>query len=207
MALRPYVLASNGVYASGNGVYPRSATAIVDDFETGNLNGWADTATGCSVQQSTVQQGSYALQLDPGHSSMDSLPGSGGLANYPSAGDEFNVWFNTTSTGRTYVRFFYDGSSNWYGLLLDPGSDVDLRKDGGSTTISSMGLSGTADGNWHRINVDWASNGDYTISAYDASGTQHNSMSGNDTAYTSGGVGFLDVDSTAAVYIDNWHIV
>lgn len=183
-----------------------TSSSTIDDFEDGDLSEWTG-GSGATIQETIVQDGSGALRYKAGSSAMTS---QSGLPHYPSAGDEWELWtrWNASSPGRVYVKFYDDGGTEWYGLLLEGGTDMELRTDEGSTIITSMGLSSTNADTWYRINVDWDANGDFNISMFDSGGNLVNFMDGTDTTHSSGGLEIDDVDMTAGTsyFFDEWSL-
>lgn len=171
-----------------------------DGFESGSLDAAYKGDTGSvSVQQSTVDTGTYALEL----------PATSDKAVYRTDvstdfGDVLNVALNPN--GGT-VRFWFavqstNPAKNHYRVTLDEaGGTVKLEKvDGGSvTTIADTNQS--LNSAWHDVAIDWRLNGDITVDV-DEGNTDVATISGNDSTYTSGGLGFESGDGSNNNYAD-----
>ena len=192
------------------------AGATIDGFEDGDLaeytvrNGDASWAT---TQQTTVQGGSYALELDAdGQSSGSAVESTSGLITYPAQGDTFEYWGRYSSGTETNKHEFFfatqgDGAnymSSSYQVYFKPSADElsvqGFGSNSGSIPTDTAAVS-FADDTWYRVEVDWATDGTITVTAYDAGGTQLGQVSIQDTTYVSGGIGAA-VRSGATAWFD-----
>lgn len=185
-----------------SGFYQGDPLLIVDDFEDGDLSEYENTST-ASVTTSTVESGTYALELPSDSGMVNANPG-GGLDNFPQADDTWEFWFHpNSSTDSCYFKFFRDDDAlTWYGILLDvDDGDFEVRDD--SFVSLAKDSSATYNtGEWNRVVVDWASSGDFTLTLYDNTGTQNAQITGTDTQYTSGGIAFDPSSMSSTWYFD-----
>jgi hypothetical protein len=164
----------------------------LSDFYGGNLS----TAT---RQQSVVFEGSFALEVDSGNGSIGG-DGSEGLPNYPVSGDSFR-WRILLEQGlgtRAGTSFGQQSSGDWFSTgaiatyiaVLDKESDkVQIWKDNVGTKLATTSVS-IPEGEWLECQVDWGSGGSINFTVFNSSGFEIASISGNDSEYTSGGVGY-----------------
>lgn len=191
------------ITVDGDVVY--SAVTIVDDFESGSLDSSYSGDTGVfTVTTNNAIEGTYRLEQTT--DSYSQIQSTSGLNAYPQQGDEFRVWLRTgshsVSAPYTIAFFGMQDSNNYYFVRLHE-NDGDFEVESESTVIDTANQSYTTN-TWYEIRVRWddgltfgGSAGDITVDLYDDTGTNLNTISGNDTSYTSGGIGWggSDVDS------------
>jgi len=182
-------------------VSAQSGRTVIDDFEDGDFSEYTPDPnnpdvdmSGVTVNSNQVHSGSSSLEIDAVEAEFISQPGDG-LNYYPSAGDTFSVWFRTTG-GANQTNFTYgvQDHENRYFLRFEVPNDKILlaRADSNPTTIidsNSTGFSLSEDA-WYEAEIDWASDGTHTATIFDANGAQVAQVSGTDSTWTSGGIGF-----------------
>lgn len=189
-----------------NGVIKLSDDPIppgtIDDFESylyedaGNTLSYyyAGDLNSFERQQSVVQSGSYALQPTSGSSILNDSGGNFNLStgstfefyqrNTSGSSDGGWIWFcqnEGTRSNRTCYEAKVRSNNN--------DMRIGLVENGSTTVIQDTGISVPTD-EWMRGVVTHTTNGDITFDLYDSSGTLIDSVSGNDTTFTSGGHGF-----------------
>jgi len=208
--------ASEVVAPDGRTVFSAIPEGVVDNFEeviyedqNRTLSDIYDgDLTDATRQQSTVQSGSYALEVTNGAE----IASTSGLPNYPSAGDSFDVRFYIVGNEFHRIGFgVQNATSTWIDdaitILFDFRSgQPDIKttvRQGGSTVTDG---DGTADQNpsdqWCRANVSWTSS-DFTVELFDSGGSSIDSVTVSDSTYSSGGIGF---GGAATAYFDEWFI-
>lgn len=208
---------SNGEIISENGVLQTSAPiSIVDDFEDNDKKEYNVTSggDGSSIVSSPVFSGSYALSMN-GYfdlfANATTIQSSSGLENYPSAGDTISYYFrysssvfddpdSSTTDPSSFLFADQDSStedSQRYEVSLR-GYSLKLRRrnsDGTITVLADTSIS-TSAGVWYFLEINWGSNGSFTVTISDTDGNQIGEVTANDSNYSSGGIGFQSVDAT-----------
>jgi hypothetical protein len=182
---------------------------IIEDFEDNDLDEYdVDRGSNYSIVSAPAYEGFYALEL--ADDSAIELISTSGLGSYPQAGDTFSVRFRTNGTGNgEQANFTYgvQGHTDRYYVMLNPGTqELGLYKyKNGSTTVlgSAVSASFSAD-TWHVLEIEWETDGTQVATLYnDEAKTQLAQVSGSDTEWTNGGIGFDAYLSTGeAVYFD-----
>lgn len=183
---------------------------LVDGFEDQDLSEYSKDTGACTIQSTTVKEGTYALQMDD--SSAPAIWSVDGLPRYPKAGDTFQAWWNVEDGSNAVVLHWgiQHDDADWpprY-FLQYTGSDLYLKKkaNGTDTTLASTAWTASAS-TWYRSEVQWAEDGTMTCTVYDDAGTQQVQISGTDTDYNSGGVGFQHNGATGTyLYWDSYEI-
>jgi hypothetical protein len=178
-----------------------SGAAIVADSET----------TGTQVNGRTYS-GSRALKInDSSATELISLPGDG-LEDYPNAGDTFKCYFKATGgTDNFNLTWGVQDHDNRYYVKMRPESDImylfKYKNADGTTLDSTSGLSISRD-QWYYLEVYWGTDGTQTIELYDLEGNVLATVSGTDSEWTDGGVGFdAYLSSGEAVFFDCFEII
>lgn len=174
-----------------------SGTDFIDNFEDNDIDEYlGDTGT-ASVQTTTVQEGTYALDTASAGTFIYSIAGDGDpdLPNYPAQGDLFEARQYLGSSDVGQFAWGLQDASNYYYADTDPGAGTfQLRMvDGGtdSLLVEATGLT-IPTGEWLRIEIEWMTDGTMIGKLFDASGTEITSsgIETTDDTWTSGGVGF-----------------
>lgn len=222
------------VYTQARGWQGINTTAsaepvTIDDFEHNNLAayyGIADTSNPPEIRQEAARSGTYgfygysdarAMSLPSSHPNHSSTVQPNQLGQYPKSGDvfEFYIYVKGYISGGTAINRFhwgkqdYEESANGYRIWLSLNDDywrIEKRVNGVGTTLGDARLGSNWPTNeWLRGVVDWRGSG-FTATMYRQNGTVVDSLSTNDTAYTSGGIGY-DNGQYAITYTDDWRMV
>lgn len=178
---------------------------LIDDFEDGDISEYEGDTSGFNVQQAVAKDGSYALEgtnVTSGHL----ISSTSGLSSYPSQGSNFSghIRFTNVSAGTGFILFGTQNETSTpggYEVRFKPFTDeVELTVrdgNGGTTTLDSTAL--THKNNvWYKTEVQWGSDGSIDVTIYNESGSQITTLSGADTSYSSGGIGFRHDHSSAS---------
>lgn len=165
----------------------------IDSFEDGDISEYTGDTSSFDVVSTDSTDGSQSLETTAG-STVEVLSTSG-LNYYPEAGDtfQFDIKHTVQGTGITRTMFAVQDTDNYYSIdLNDNENSIELKKNSGGSisTIASDSYTPSAD-EWHTFRVDWGSDGSFTVTLYDSTGSEVSSFSGTDTTYTSGGIGAL----------------
>lgn len=209
-------MAFGGIGGMGTMALSEPATAatsgtVIDNFDDGDMSEYSVYREGPAViTSSPTYSGAGALKIDG--TSTDCVSMSG-LNSYPSAGDTFSVqarWSTNANAAilaygvQTYVEY---SDQEYYYVVIDPDNDdlalkkVDTNGVTGLEKNYSVGL--TAD-TWHKLEVEWATDGTHTVTLYDDTGAQVTQLSASDSTWTDGGIGFFgrEINSGGTVYFD-----
>jgi serine protease len=183
-----------------------SDVTIVDDFEDGDLSEYIFDrgSSGVSVVSSPAYSGSQALEISGDNTEMIS---TSGLSTYPSAGNTFSYWIRATG-GADDVNLTYgvQDHDNRYFVRVDFAND-DLMlftyKSASSDKLDGVDPSLSED-EWYEVEVDWGTNGGHTVTLYDSAGAQLGRVTGSDSTWTSGGIGYDGYlgSSSGSAYFD-----
>lgn len=178
---------------------------VVDNFEDQDITEYGgDTGFYRAVDESTVsaeaRNGTALLECDMG--AVDTprrISSTADLNDYPVPGDKFRCWLrmggdpnNNQAVGFYFGTQGANGDPNGYRVDLKQSSTPDYRirkLDNGGTNLATASQSYTAD-NWYEVKVDWQTDGTITATLYDDQGSQLNEITGSDSTFTDGGVGF-----------------
>jgi hypothetical protein len=185
----------------------------IDDFEDADLAEYSFDrgSSAASVVTSPVQGGSYALEYVD--TNVEAISTSG-LNAYPAAGDTFEYWVRG-SGGADKTNFTYgvQDHANRYFVRVNVADDnlKVFKWEGNSTPgpldAQTSGFTLSQDA-WYRVKVEWGTGGGHTATLYDASGSQLAKISGSDSTWTSGGVGYdAYLSSGQAAYFDEVRFV
>jgi hypothetical protein len=200
----------------GGGLVPREGSVdsnVVDNFEVdGGPYADDDALSECYQgdtdrfhrQQSVVNQGEYALELDDSSNEpfliyTDRQTSPTGVT--PSVGDSFEVFFRPDAilqTTSVYYRFLFGvgSSGGGYSIEFNDGGqgtvadqDISLLSDADGTLAQDIGVGFTRQ--WYRIVVDWEPDGLITATVYDEGGNVVTTLSASDSRYSQNdGFGF-----------------
>jgi hypothetical protein len=187
----------------------RAATAIIDDFEDGDLSEYNHDTTRdgrASIVSSPTYDGSYAMEINNENAELIS---TSGLAAYPAVGDTFSYWIRGTG-GADDVNLSYgvQDHNNRYFVRVDiANNDLMLaRYQSESITWLNKNTGGftLSQDTWYEVEVTWSESGDHTATIYDGSGSQVAQVSASgDSTWTSGGIGYdAYLSSGEYVYFD-----
>lgn len=221
------------IYTSSRGwqtITAEVAQALtIDDFEHNALDdyyGIAATSNPPEIRQEAARSGTYgwygysdarSMSLPEWHSNYESSEQSKFLDNYPSSGDvfEFYIYVDGFISGGSAINRFHFGkqdyleSSNGYRIWWTFNDDywrIEKRVGGSGDTLQGARLGSNWPTNeWLRGVVDWRGSG-FSATMYRENGSQIDSLSTNDTTYTSGGIGY-DNGQYCISYTDDWQMV
>jgi hypothetical protein len=179
----------------------------IDNFEDNNLDEYTRhifaNEDPFEVTTANVYEGTYSLEATRGDdNSGANILSDSGLDKYPAQGDVFQTRFYHPSSGSDVLRadFFFgvqdetDFGADWYRLYWGPGPDsITFQKrdsNGNVSTIASNSFSNWVRDEWIRAEIDWQTDGTMTGTLYDSNGLSIVSVTGTDTDYASGGIGF-----------------
>jgi hypothetical protein len=170
-------------------------SAIIDNFEDGDLSEYGPDTGSYSVVSSPVFLGSNALgALATGR---DVVASTSGLDNYPSPGDTIRV--HVYPENLDYSQFLWGLSSvtgenglNCYGVRLVSGPSIEIRKwnNGNEGGIGSAATT-LPNGNqaWYSLVINWNSDGTITVDHRVPGGSTLATAQASDTDYTGSGIG------------------
>jgi len=200
--------------------------AIIDDFESGNLNSYRNTS-GFKIS-SFAAKGSFSLEFDdaprrPSYDSyagMYSVPGDG-LANYVSKGQKFScLWYADNQDG-FHGPSFAVNSSGTQAINVNIKASDKMRivsEDNGNRNSRDTSFSGNFQNEWLEIEIQWhdgsGSQPDNTVEAKlfqtDSNFDRDNLIVSNTLSVSSSfsgnqGIGFADrlFSASTDIYIDN----
>ncbi|MFB6144450.1 MAG: hypothetical protein ABEJ98_04025 [Candidatus Nanohaloarchaea archaeon] len=193
--------------ATGVFSFNTTASAIIDDFEDGDIKEWeGQTEYYSSNTNSPVYHGSYSLKGPSGAS--QTISSLSGLPNYPEVGDRIKLYSYVQDSQYTQARFLfgYKNSSNYYELDINPENSRLrlLRKKGGSTTTLASDTSFSPKVQWLETEINWDSDGTINLTVWNETGTQLSQLSTTDTSFTSGGIGWKGKSATSNALIPDY---
>lgn len=174
--------------------------SVIEDWEDGSLadSVWSsDDSSAFNWQQTTVNSGSYDLELVSGDAGTDYIfADSADLSANVSRGDvfEFPIRRDGTNGGMVRIQWAIQASSggHWNESYMFEYAEDRIRLyyidgTGSFNTMDSWGNSPPT-GEWDTVTIDFDSGGDGTITATvtDPSGNQIAQLSGTDTSVDSG---------------------
>ena len=171
-----------------------SANEVIDSFEDSDLAEYSFDrgSSGASVVSNPTYGGSSVLEISNDNTEMIS---TSGLDHYPSAGDVFSTWVRGTG-GADDINFTYgvQDHTNRYFVRVDFANDnLKLyRYENASATLLEKQTSGfsLSEDTWYNVEVDWRKTGVHTATLYDCDGGQVAQITGTDSTWTSGGIGY-----------------
>ena len=112
---------------------------------------------------------------------------------YPAVGDVFSTWVRATDNAdRINVTYGIQNHLNCYFARLNPEQGhVALYRyeDGNATPLADKGVSLSHD-TWYEVHIEWKTNGTHVFTLFDESGNQVSQISGADSTWTAGGIGY-----------------
>lgn len=197
------IVTTNGVLQTTNGVLQMAApNPEIDYFEDADISEYGGETTYFTVQQTTVEDGGYALE---GQSHSDGtetvlVSGSGdGLPNYPAAGDTWRWHAYLTDSGDVAVNRFgvqaVTTDPDGYRVQLSADADVievAYQLNGSYTELQQTPAPITGHlSEWLRCHVEWGTGGAINAYLYDAAGYEIGRNTGaSDSQWSSGGTGW-----------------
>jgi len=198
----------------GQDVLSAIPDSVVDNFEdelygsNGTISDFygGDTGKHSRVDESNVdvsaQGGSKLVEVTV--DGRNKISSTSGLNTYPSAGDNFRAFLRVeTIDAQSGIQFFTQSETSdpdGYIALIE-GNQNDIRIDKVSSgSLSILGQSGlsfssstesSTGGSWFDLEVRTDTNGNIVAELFDLNGNSLGSVSVSDSAFTSGGVGFI----------------
>lgn len=181
------------VVGSGESASVTLESQTIDGFEDDDLDEYDGHTGSYTTQSSVVHDGGFAAEGTAGGDATV-IHSTSGLADYPEQGDTFSAWMRSEAFegGGDHVAtlFGVQDSDNYYRAIITGNEYLLQVRDGGSlSTIDSVSASPSA-GSWYRVEVDWQADGTIVATFYDDAGTEVANLSGTDSTFTSGGIGF-----------------
>ena len=153
----------------------------LSDYYSGDLSNF-------DRQQSTVYDGSYALECTSSDSEINTTE------DRLSIGTTYEVAIRPDANGASHFKFFYEGSSSWYSIQFryagGGGSQEVNLTDTGSTLDSWNFGDNTYFGVWNRFEFTVESDDSITVDMYDDSDTLVKTLTGTGAGYSTGGFAF-----------------
>lgn len=177
------------------------------DFDRGSSGAEIVEATDYSgpSRYTNVYNGRRSLKLSENYTEMIS---TSGLSPYPSAGDTFACYF-MPSGGADNFNFTWgvQGHDNRYYVKIKPESGsmhlFKYKNSEGDVLDSTSGMSMPQD-KWYYIEIDWSTDGNQRVELYNIKGDTLATVSGSDSEWTKGGIGFdAYIGSGESVFFDH----
>jgi len=202
------------ITVDGDTVFSQFQDIIVDNYEASiydNQNkSLSDIYNGdlndFNRQSGTVLDGSTTLEGFRSGSTIKILSTSG-LSNYPSQGDQIQILFRGSQNGYGAVfSFAVQANDDRYRVLFF--DDLEIRLDDTGSTFASQSFSGNFVNETLRMVIDWHNGtdkaaGTIDVEVFDSNDVSVVNVSGIDTSYNSGGIGF---GVGRAIFIDNFSV-
>lgn len=213
---------ANGDSAYGAGTdkiwfdYGRIHYTVIENFETGDISEYSGNTGSYSVNSGGID-GSYYLQTNSNNTVIKSLPGDG-LPYYPSRGDIFEWWAYENGNGNAVETWFgaqdYSGTGGGYNaaVVTSTGGETQMRLGtygGVGDDVTSPRTINGAEKEWLRCRLEWA-DPKLKFKVYDRDGNLYGEISGEDTQFDSGGIGFdtsWSNNSNSEPYDQRWDYI
>lgn len=157
-----------------------------------------------------VYNGRRGLKISGQNTEMIS---TSGLENYPSAGDSFACYFMPTGGADNFnISWGVQGHGDRYYIKVKPESErmyLFKYQNGQGETLNSAHLSPMSQDTWYWLEVTWGTDGTQTVEIYDLEDNTLGTVTGTDSTWTSGGIGFdgyFANTSGTGVYIDHFTV-
>lgn len=170
---------------------------VVEDFEDGDLSEYNGEVSYFDIVSSNVYEGDRALYGAQENTMGRDMYSLSGLEHYPEAGDTLWVRMRFDPAAKhinsKHFRFGMQSRDDYYQITLDERGyyNQSLVRDDG-TTIAEVETGTLPAEEWLTVKIEWETNGDFTVTGYDSADTELFTMTGSDTTYSSGGIGFFD---------------
>lgn len=209
---------SNGAYTLQSGMMG-AGSALIDDFEDGDLAEWnipSQTGT-VTTSSSTQYNGTYSMNTQA-DGLTDAFAAEADLPAIPRPGDmwEFYVRFGTLNSS-AQARFYFGrqsaGATDCYEIQMYNDGTFRIQKDIDNTNYgigaSTTGVSYQT-GVWYQVRHWWQhadKSNDHVLQLTDmSSGSQLAQISANDTRFYAGNIG-LRMNSNAGGFWDYMRVV
>jgi len=179
-------------------------TTVVEDWEGSSpLSDWSGDIGSFTVQQSTVYEGSTAVECTEAAKSSITKDG---LTVAPEDTPVSGYFYNKSGTDETGILFGAQSAAgndslDCYEASVNSSEYVALFKksSGGNTTLVYESVSNVT-GGWTKLTVDWQSDGTISVTFTDKTGTT-TTISATDTTYSSGRIGVVLNGTNYADYL------
>jgi len=176
-----------------------TAFEFIDNFEDGNIVEYGGSTNSFTTTTNNPIEGNTSLIFNDFGVGRRSMISTSGLDNIPVAGQAFSVKTRASqyANNQSYLCFGasadmvpLDAGDGYYILLEYNTSNLELnvQENGNNTVIDETGIN-YSDGETLTTEVDWGSNGSFSVTVSDSGGTLA-TLSGSDSRYSSGGFGF-----------------
>jgi hypothetical protein len=164
-----------------------------------------------SRQQTTILEGNSSLSVADGESGSF-IGSTKGLPNYPKQDEKFKILVqNPSSGGRIYTYFFVQSANGEAGYRVGVRPELDdfilqeINSDGSTASVIDSTNVSLSTGVTYKVETLPESTGQITSTLFDEADTQIAQVSGSNSAYSTGGVGYR-IEKADAV-IDNFRIL
>jgi len=173
----------------------------IDGFEDNDIKEYTGDTGVFSVQSSTVESGSYALEA----SASTGIILDTDKTVRPGSVMHLRQRFSPGTTAG--LVFAVQDANNYYTAVVDQNGDeirIEKTDDGSTSTLGLSGAGTVPDGEWLDIEISWDSAEDIVLTLDDASGSELGSVSvtDGDDPHPKGGIGFESLDASATKYFD-----
>lgn len=175
---------------------------LLADFESGDLPQRYDgDRTSASVQNTTVLDGNYTLELDATQDAEvydDTVRVRQGMT----------VHYYTQCETNTAPIFTFgkEDEVTYYQLVTDHGSDrvaIEVITDGGTPeTVVEDTSAGLVAGERLDVEIEWDLDGTMTVAVFDGNNAEITEITGSDTTISEGYIGFKSGDSNGRKWFD-----
>ena len=187
---------------------------VIDDFEATLYEDQNQTlsdyygvdTSSFSRSTSSAESGTFGVEASGAGVEIHSTS----LPNTPVTQGQTIQFFHNQGNANDNNAFYFGVQSvsrdpDSYQLRIIHGNNlirINVLSGGSKTEIASMTDGGLSSNEWFRFTIDWATDGKISVTMFDLSGNQLDSMSGSDTSYTSGGIGFKSGEFRGHQYWD-----
>ena len=197
-ASQAVVLGSSGSYVPG---------AMLDSFEDGTNKEYAEQSKGnnrtsnATVSTSAAHDGRYGLADATNFGDGGWIYRVDPLGPLVQRGDTISVWVRSAGapSGRGYFGFGSSATGTLSMQMAPNTNQLILGRHAGYSNYQDLAVvpqSWQAD-KWYRFVIDWKTTGEIVGQLFDSNGTTLlNTLTGNDTTITGGGIAFRSFDST-----------
>jgi len=182
----------------------RTVIQLFDDFEqTDTLNDYDGDVTNGSIVSSNVHNGLYALELAAVDDAHLYNPN-----HVITRGSSWSVYVRLTADSAPTSTWAIQTLQDHYQVVVDDAAtNVRLeRRDGGTVTQLDTTSLDPPTGQYLRIDHEWDTTGDITVSVVDESTdpeTEVATLTANDTTYLDGPIGFKSSDNNGVKQFDD----
>lgn len=192
----------------------------IDSFEDGGISEYYHETSGFNITSTESYLGDNCLRSSQStrHDIFSNL--GDGLNYYPAQGDTFECYMKADQFGsNTWCQsIFFFGVQNqydYYSIRLKWSEDliqIGYSEDGRLDEVVSESPSWSySQDTWYRVEIQWSdgsgsgnSRGDFTVTVEEEGSTNSHTVTGNDTRYSDGGIGWsADMYDNQNLYFDH----